>query len=305
MKQQGFSLRFSVRAGEGSVIGDFLSAQLVEAHVQQLPLLFDAGCICIDGEIVGPEALAVQGSVVGLRLPEHWEESVDTRWRLLWQNAELLAVYKPHLLPVSRTTRNLYNTLISLVRRETAFSDARLLHRLDTETAGVVLLAKNKQADQKWKPRLDQLMKKKIYHAWVSGTAAWQDKVYECELSEKTGSLIRSQMYVVSANEPDLYPKPRYCKTAFSVLKLEPGRSLIRCELFTGRKHQIRAQLASLGLPVIGDKLYSHDGYYYLKRIEQGLNTDDYVHLGAEHHLLEAVRCVISPEGKEIVISSD
>jgi len=302
--QQSFSLKFLVREEDGGNLSDFLRRCIIEAHASQLSSLFDRGYVTIDGHRAGQESPIVVGSEVELCLPDHYEEPVATNWQVLWENDELLAVYKPHLLPVSRTTRNLYNTLISLVRRETPFYDARLLHRLDAETAGVILLAKNRAADKKWKPRLDQLIVRKVYHAWVAGIPGWQEKLFECYLSERSGSVIRSQMYVVDSDEPGAFLKPRYSKTAFRVLCSESGRALVECELFTGRKHQIRAQLASLGHPLIGDKLYGHDGYFYLKRIEQGLSCTDFNVLGAEHHLLEAVQCMINLEGEEVAISS-
>lgn len=301
---QSFSLKFLVREEDGGNLPDFLRRRIIEAHASQLSALFDSGYVTLDGHRAGQESTIVAGNEVELCLPDHYEEPVATNWQLLWENDELLAVYKPHLLPVSRTTRNLYNTLISLVRRETPFYDARLLHRLDTETAGVILLAKSKAADQKWKPRLDQLIVRKIYHAWVAGMPDWQEKLFECYLSERFGSVIRSQMYVVDSDQSGAFLKPRYSKTAFRVLCSESGTALVECELFTGRKHQIRAQLASLGHPLIGDKLYGHDGYFYLKRIEQGLSCTDFNALGAQHHLLEAVQCVINVEGEEIAISS-
>lgn len=168
-REMGFGLRFLVRREDAGSLLDFLCPRIVEAHGSQLSLLFDSGHVIVDGRLARPEDTIVAGSEVELFLPDHSEQPVATTWQVLWQNDELLAVFKPHMLPVSRTTRNLYNTLISLVRRETPYKDARLLHRLDTETAGVILLAKNRVADQKWKPRLDQLIVRKIYHAWVTG----------------------------------------------------------------------------------------------------------------------------------------
>ncbi|MCO4758309.1 MAG: RNA pseudouridine synthase [Oceanospirillaceae bacterium] len=231
-------------------------------------------------------------------MPGHWEGAVDTQWYKVWENAEILAVYKPALLPVSRTTRNLYNTLIQLVRRQTPFYDAHLLHRLDTETDGLILIAKDKDADRKWKKQLDQLIERKIYHAVVSGHPEWLSTEFECELSERLDSAIRSQVYVAGAQSSALYRKPRWSKTAFRVLSRDDDTSLIECELFTGRKHQIRTQLAFLGYPIIGDKIYAHDGRFYLKRLEAPLSEGDYEVLQSSHHRLTAVELVIRPDAE-------
>ena len=302
---QDFELSFAVDPGASGSLVSFLKKRLVEAHALQLPDLLAAGSVRLDGGVLLSDVLLSGAEVITVRLSGHIEAPVNTDWQMLWQNHELMAVYKPHLLPVSRTTRNLYNTLISLVRRQTPYHDARLLHRLDTETAGVILLAKDRAADRKWKPRLEQLITRKIYHAWVNGIPKWIDKEFRCKLSEKAGSEIRSRVFVVDDDGSDQYLKPRDSMTAFRVLQSQQGRTLVECELYTGRKHQIRSQLAYLGFPVIGDKIYSRNGYYYLKRIKQGLDSADFQQLGGEYHLLEAVECVLNIDGSEVRISAE
>ncbi len=286
---QGFCLRFVVLDATDSTLVEFLSSRLADREVEQLSNAFDEGRIRINGLIAAPAHLLVVGQKITLELPDHHEDPVDAGWRVLWQNDELMTVFKPALLPVSRTTRNLYLTLISLIRRETAYNDARLLHRMDTETSGVILIAKDQNADKKWKKHFQQLVRRKVYHAWVDGNPVWDQLTFECELSEKYDSAIRSQVYVVDEQCLANYLKPKFSKTAFRVIQRQAKKSLIECELFTGRKHQIRATLAHLGHPIIGDKIYSQGGYLYLKRLIQPLTADDIAVLGAEHHLLESV----------------
>ncbi len=298
----GFRLCFEAYQAEPSLF-NFLYARLSKNHQQQLPQLFEDEHVSVDGEVATSKQSLKVGQKVDILLSAHLEAPVDDHWKVLWENNELMAVYKPHLLPVSRTTRNLYNTLISLIRRQTPYANAHLLHRLDTETAGIVLIAKNSATDKKWKPNLDKLITRKIYHAWVSGSPEWDEHLCECALSEKIDSPIRSQIYVVDPENPQQYPKPKQSKTAFRVLKREQRRSLIECELFTGRKHQIRAQLAYLGHPIIGDKIYSQAGKFYLKRLESGLTDQDFTALGATSHRLTAVEIEINTDDERYTIS--
>ena len=298
----GFRLCFKVFQAEPS-LSNFLYSRLSKNHQQQLLQLFEDECVSVDGEVATSPQDLKTGQKVEVFLADHQEEPVDDHWKALWENNELMAVYKPHLLPVSRTTRNLYNTLISLIRRQTPYANAHLLHRLDTETAGIVLIAKNSAADKKWKPNLDKLITRKIYHAWVSGSPDWDERLCECALSEKINSPIRSQIYVVDPENPQQYPKPKQSKTVFRVLQREQGRSLIECELFTGRKHQIRAQLAFLGHPILGDKIYSQGGKYYLKRLAADLTDQDFTALGAHCHQLTAVEIEINADDEPYTIS--
>jgi 23S rRNA pseudouridine1911/1915/1917 synthase len=246
--------------------------------------------------------------LLSIELTGHYEQEVNTQWQILWQNDDIIAAFKPAPLAVSRTTRNLYNTLISLVRRQSAHSQAQLLHRLDIETSGVILIAKNQQSDSTWKPKLKQLIEKKVYHAIVKGQPQWQQLMCENQLAERIDSDIRCKMYVVDPKEPiEHYRKPKDCKTLFSLIKSQGEYSLIECQLLTGRKHQIRAQLAGLDLPIVGDKIYSHDGHFFLKRLklEHGLNDADYCALGARNHLLRAVSLTIRPVENEPAVTID
>jgi len=232
------------------------------------------------------------GQTLTIELKDHFEQIVNTHWESVWQNDEIMAINKPAPLAVSRTTRNLHDTLVGLVRRQTPYCKAQLLHRLDIETSGLILLAKDKNSDIKWKKNLKSLIEKKVYHAIVKGIPQWHEHTLDNQLAERVDSQIRCKMYVVDESLPcGTYKKPKQSKTVFKLLKTQGEYSLIECQLLTGRKHQIRAHLAHLGLPIVGDKIYSQQGKYFLKRLESaaGLTENDYLSLGAENHLLRAV----------------
>lgn len=208
----------SVLAGQSSVFS-FLQPRYAKYPLESLQQWFAERRILLNDQIADPDTPVSTDDCISILFPGHIEEDVDTNWHPVWQNEELLVVYKPALLPVSRTTRNLYNTLIQLVRRETPYYDAHLLHRLDTETSGLIVLAKDKAADRKWKKQINRLIERKIYHARVQGKPNWQQTHLNCELSEKIGSEIRSQVYVVDSSLLSLYPKPKLSESMFRLLE--------------------------------------------------------------------------------------
>ena len=254
----------------------------------------DQGHIEVDGVIVNDDVLLSIGQVVSYTINDYQEADVDCAWSQVWSNDEIIAIHKPANLPVNRTTRNVYNTLIQLLRRESSWPDAHLLHRLDLETSGLILIAKNNAVARKYQSNLAHLIKRKIYRAVVVGKPDWESKDFTCDLatldenqdSSQDNSAIRSQMHVVPSGEG------KESRTRFNVLatQIKEGvsYSLIECELFTGRKHQIRAQLAYLGHPIVGNKIYSNGGEFYLKRLDKTLTEDDHKKLLTPHHLLHA-----------------
>ncbi|GAA6134361.1 hypothetical protein NBRC116188_11500 [Oceaniserpentilla sp. 4NH20-0058] len=244
--------------------------------------LLVSGGIKINSGVVFDDQLLKLEDVVSYTVPNYEEAPVDTRWRLLWENDEIAAVHKPANLPVSRTTRNVYNTLIQLLRRESSWPDAHLLHRLDLETSGVILIAKDNTQAKRFQPTLSSLMIRKIYHAIVHGEPSWQNLHHQSYLNTRKDSAIRCQMHPVKEGEGKL------SETLFNVISSHNGYSIVECELLTGRKHQIRAHLSQLGHPIVGDKIYSQGGEFYLKRLDDALTQEDLHAWPTDHHMLHA-----------------
>lgn len=278
---------------------DVLLPMIPYRTAEQWRGILQRGLITIDDVVVVEDSILKVGQTIEYVIKDHEEGDVDTRWHCLWEGDDIIAVHKPANLPVNRTTRNVYNTLIQLVRRETQWRDANLLHRLDYETSGVLLIAKNKAATKYYQPKIHHFIEKKIYWAWVSGMPSWDTQDFICDLDTVEGSPIRSQMHVV----PSGTGKPS--RTQFTVLQRFPSSSLIQCELLSGRKHQIRAHLSVLGHPIIGDKIYSNDGQYYLKRLEKTLTAADEDLLKTDHHLLHAYRLDFVVGDQKISVTDD
>jgi len=286
-----FSFTVSAKQADTYLLACLLPAiPYLNPEQWQSLLTEEQGDIKVDGVIVHDDILLTLGQVVSYTINDYQEAEVDCAWSEIWSNEDISAIHKPANLPVNRTTRNVYNTLIQLLRRESHWPDAHLLHRLDLETSGLILIAQNNAVACQYQSKLDHLIKRKIYRAVVIGKPDWETKDFYCDLrtldDNEGGTAIRSQMHVVSKGQG------KESRTLFNVLatKLVKGErfSLIECELFTGRKHQIRAQLAHLGHPIVGDKIYSNNGEFYLKRLDKILSEVDHEKLLTPHHLLHA-----------------
>ncbi len=279
---------------------DFLDLQFPFLIKDSWSHVLVADTVKVQGLPITGNPLLKAGDVVAFSLHQYSEPTVNTQWRLYWQNEALLVVHKPANLPVQRTTRNIYNTLTALVRRDLHLPEAQPLHRLDLETAGLVLFGKNKHSTKIWQPQLKSLLQKKTYHAVVWGKPVWSKHTLTCRLATQEHSPIRCKMYCTPEDQIAL-PGQKLGKlstTHFTVLKSFASAasdgsyghifSIIKCELHTGRKHQIRAQLAHLGHSIVGDKIYAHDGCYYLKRLRDATTKADEQMLLTAHHLLVA-----------------
>jgi tRNA pseudouridine32 synthase/23S rRNA pseudouridine746 synthase/23S rRNA pseudouridine1911/1915/1917 synthase len=139
------------------------------------------------------------------------------------------------------------NVLSNYLRKGCARSTKHvyLVHRLDRETSGVMLFAKSEEAQQRLKDNWSN--NEKTYYAALRGN-----------LKEKKGTLTSylaedEDLFVHSVKDPS---QGKLSQTAYEVVAENPTMSLVKINLLTGRKNQIRVQFAEIGHPVVGDQKY-------------------------------------------------
>ncbi len=170
---------------------------------------------------------------------------------ILYEDRDILVVDKMSgLLTISsgREKENTaYHLLTDYVRKGNYKSKKRIfiVHRLDRDTSGIIVFAKNGQSKRYLQEEWQKF--KKIYYAVVHGTLPEKKGVITSYLAENC----IHKMYSVDDSE-----KGKLAKTGYKVLKETKKYSLLEINLITGRKNQIRVHLFEKGYPVAGDKMY-------------------------------------------------
>ncbi|MCB0506419.1 MAG: RluA family pseudouridine synthase [Cyclobacteriaceae bacterium] len=129
--------------------------------------------------------------------------------------------------------------------------EAQVCHRLDKETSGVLLIAKNPEAYRHAAMQFEKRTIEKIYHAVVEG-------VHEFRSEQVNASLILTGKGKMVINQRE----GKEATTYVSTLGVYGNYSLIECKPVTGRMHQIRVHLASLNAPIVNDELYGGKPFY-------------------------------------------
>jgi 23S rRNA pseudouridine1911/1915/1917 synthase len=218
-----------------------------------------------------------------------WEEPAAAEaLPVVYEDTELLAINKPPGMAVHPTARHHHGTVTARLAVTRPGEHLTLLHRLDRETSGLLLLARTRRADRAVKQQFELrqgVLKRYLALCW--GWPSWERQGCDLPLEPDRDSRYRVKMRVAAPAGGQL------ASTTFEVLGRRRGRddrrySLVRCTLHTGRQHQIRVHLAALGLPVVGDKLYGPDEELFARGADGLLASADRARLELGRHALHA-----------------
>lgn len=236
-----------------------------------------------------------------------WDEDpVPTDVPILYEDEHLLAVDKPALLPVHPTARYYRNTLIEVLKRARPGEFVSLGHRIDRETSGVLLVSKTPECDRTLKRSLEEradIEKTYVALTWnVPEPARTGEMAFRYERSVELDPTSRYKVKMRLGLSADAL----YAATRFVVEDVKSGYARVRCDLETGRQHQIRLHLASLGAPIVGDKLYGPDETCFARGADGELTEEDHTILELPRHALHAARLALDHPmtGKRLVIEA-
>ena len=228
--------------------------ELSRSRIQQL---IRSGSIRLNGAITRPHQIVRTGDQIELTNPP--PEKIETRpeaipLEILFEDDDLIVINKPAGMTVHPGAGHHEHTLVNALLHHCSTLSGiggkerpGIVHRLDKETSGCLVAAKNDIAHRELSKQFATRTVEKIYLALVAGKLRKQTGVIE----EKIGRhpVQRKRMSVSS-------PRGREARTEYRVLRLNEQASLIECRLHSGRTHQIRVHLHHLGHPVLGDKIY-------------------------------------------------
>ncbi len=187
---------------------------------------------------------------------------------VLFEDDDVIAINKPAGMSVHAGAGEAHGTLVNaLLGRGQALSQSDdplrpgIVHRLDKETSGILLVAKNDFAHAKLSEAFRQRTIRKIYIALVQGSMNEESGRIELAIARDPNRRTR-----MTATRASLLPNSRPARTDWRVLARIDSTSLLEIQLHTGRTHQIRVHFSALRHPVVGDTLYGAAGQFHVGR---------------------------------------
>ena len=262
------------------------------------------GEILVNGRAARPSRILRAGEEVEF-VPDESELAeppVDEAFTIEYETPDFLAAGKPGNLPVHPSGRYFRHTLLMLLRERCG--EVYPVNRLDRETSGLILFAKTPRAAKLLTKLFEDGRIRKTYQAVVHG-------VFPARI-EARGYLGPDPESVVTKKRKFFRERPsgdpgeiQTAETEFRLLASDGSRSLVECTPHTGRLHQIRATLFSLGFPLLGDKLYGPDDALFLRQAAGTLTEEDRASLILPNQALHAQKLeFVSPfTGEKICLT--
>jgi 23S rRNA pseudouridine1911/1915/1917 synthase len=239
---------------------ELLVVELLSCSRAEARALCSSGAVRLDGRRVDKGVRAASGSILEVRLPAGDEvvAEPDLALDVRLERPDLVVVCKPAgmpTVPLSRGERGtLAGALIARYPEMLAFGYGRrepgVLHRLDTQTSGLVVAARDAATFERLKTGLGTNSLEKRYVALCEQAGLEEDGAIDLPLCPDPGRYGR----VMVAGERASYSYPS--RTAFRILERGPRFALLELTVARAFRHQIRAHLAAIGHPIVGDRLY-------------------------------------------------
>ena len=262
-------LTYTVSADCAGMRADAYLAQSSELSRSAAVRLMEEGCITRNGVPVGKKDKLNAGDVLCVALPE--PESAEAQPEnipldIVYEDADIIVINKPVGMVVHPAAGNEHGTLVNALLYHCGASLSGIggvvrpgiVHRIDKETSGLIAVAKHDAAHLALSEQLKDHSMGRVYDAIVLGNLKEERGTVDAPIGRHP--VDRKKMAILRGSEHAKEARTHYTVTERFFIAGQGAMCRVECRLETGRTHQIRVHMASLGHPLLGDTLYGGGG---------------------------------------------
>jgi 23S rRNA pseudouridine1911/1915/1917 synthase len=242
------------KSAAGTSILDYYSDRYPHSNRTEWLARIVGGAVQVDGESVEPSQPLVAGQLLYYHRSPWQEPEVPLEFRILYEDADLWVIDKPSGLPVLPGAGFLDHTVLGQLRLKVATETPTPIHRLGRGTSGCLLLARSALAKSNLSQQLRDRKLEKIYRTIIGPTPTSVPN--QGKITTPIGKISYPQLgYLYAATADGLDAESDY-----HMVRRSAEFTWVDVTIATGRPHQIRIHMASIGYPLIGDPLYGIGG---------------------------------------------
>ncbi len=210
------------------------------------------GSLTVNHQKVKPNFILKAGWITQNKVINKVEPNVNSNIKLIYESDDFIVIDKPAPLPIHPAGRFNKNTLTNILQLAFPQSTFKIVHRIDANTTGIVILAKNKPTANHIIKQFEHQAVKKEYLALVEGIVKTDSFFINGNISK----------HKTKAGGREMDEKGVEAYTKVEVIKRFKDSTLLKIIPSSGRTNQIRLHLASIGHPIVGDKGYKNPSYF-------------------------------------------
>jgi 23S rRNA pseudouridine1911/1915/1917 synthase len=260
MTVQIYSYHFTVEQ-TGIRVDKYVSDICPELSRTQAQKLIEDGNITVNGGTIKSSLKLQAGDIVDVVIPPPVASTLTPEaipLNIIYEDQDVIVVDKPAGLTVHPAPGHYTHTLVNAILAHAPEIDSGettrpgIVHRLDKDTSGLIIVAKNNTAHMKLAGQFKNRSVKKVYLALVQGHLSPLEGIIEANIGRHPRD--RKRMAVTESG--------REARTGYKVIKYLNNYTLLEIKPQTGRTHQIRVHLAAIGFPIVGDAVYGAKSAY-------------------------------------------
>jgi 23S rRNA pseudouridine1911/1915/1917 synthase len=277
------------RSNAGIRLIDFLSSRFKYHDADKWTQLIHHSDVKVNDNNSSPDYILKNKDIVSYSVIL-CEPPIDANIKVIHNEESFLVAFKPGNLPSHADGNFIKNTFIYLLKNRTSGEGykgyLKLVHRLDRETSGLIVVAKSKDTNRALARQFEAGAVEKEYIAVVRGIVSDDSFAIDGPIAPDPGSSVSIRKRVVLEGTPGAQP----ALTRFNVIERLNGYTVVRCLPATGRTNQIRVHLAHMGHPLAGDKLYGRSDSEFLEFVTEARagRFDPLPWMDAPRHMLHA-----------------